>query len=226
MSPPRFGRSTFMRRTRTLRSLSGASPPPDGRTRRLWPTTPRACSWRRCGSSPTIGRTITTGAKCEARLNSFPNFLTEIDGLDIHFIHVRSQHANALPIIVTHGWPGSIVEQLKIVEPLTDPTAYGGTAKRRVRRRHSVDARLRLLGQADRAGWNPPRIVNAWMTLDEAARLCALRGAGRRLGRADDRDHGRNRSARADRDPHQHGIHRRRRKSSRRCVRETGRLRT
>ena len=65
--------------------------------------------------------------KCEARLNALPNYLTEIDGLDIHFIHVRSPHANALPIIVTHGWPGSIVEQLKIVEPLTNPTAYGGT---------------------------------------------------------------------------------------------------
>ena len=67
--------------------------------------------------------------KIEARLNSFPNFITEIDGLDIHFIHVKSKHENALPIIVTHGWPGSIVEQLKIIEPLTDPTAHGGTAE-------------------------------------------------------------------------------------------------
>src|SRR5262249_19728644 len=58
--------------------------------------------------------------RCEAKLNSLPNFLTEIDGLDIHFIHVRSKHENALPVIVTHGWPGSIVEQLKIIEPLTD----------------------------------------------------------------------------------------------------------
>src|SRR5918997_1541578 len=66
--------------------------------------------------------------KVEARLNSFPQFITEIDGLDIHFIHVRSQHADALPLIVTHGWPGSIIEQLKIVEPLTNPTAYGGSA--------------------------------------------------------------------------------------------------
>ena len=62
-------------------------------------------------------------------MNSYPNFMTRIDGLDIHFIHVRSRHENALPVIVTHGWPGSIVEQLKIVEPLTDPTAYGGTAE-------------------------------------------------------------------------------------------------
>ena len=66
--------------------------------------------------------------KCEAKLNALPNFVTEIDGLDIHFIHVRSQHEDALPLIVTHGWPGSIIEQLKIIEPLTDPTAHGGTA--------------------------------------------------------------------------------------------------
>src|ERR1700732_2823103 len=65
--------------------------------------------------------------RCEARLNALPNFLTEIDGLDIHFIHVRSRDEDALPLIITHGWPGSIVEQLKIIEPLTDPTAHGGS---------------------------------------------------------------------------------------------------
>src|SRR5580700_681308 len=66
-------------------------------------------------------------ARCEAKLNAVPNFVTEIDGLDIHFIHVRSQHEDALPLIVTHGWPGSVVEQLKIIDPLTNPTAHGGT---------------------------------------------------------------------------------------------------
>ena len=66
--------------------------------------------------------------KSEARINAVPNFITEIDGLDIHFIHARSKHENALPMIVTHGWPGSIIEQMKIIEPLTDPTAHGGTA--------------------------------------------------------------------------------------------------
>src|SRR5690242_14533825 len=66
--------------------------------------------------------------KVEARLNAVPNFITEIDGLDIHFIHVRSKHENALPLIVTHGWPGSVIEQLKLIEPLTNPTAHGGTA--------------------------------------------------------------------------------------------------
>ena len=64
----------------------------------------------------------------EAKLNTLPNFMTEIDGLDIHFIHVRSKHENALPIILTHGWPGSFIEMLKVIEPLTNPTAYGGTA--------------------------------------------------------------------------------------------------
>src|SRR4051812_6984868 len=66
--------------------------------------------------------------KCEASLNAMPQFVTEIDGLDIHFIHVRSQHEDALPLIVNHGWPGSIIEQLKIIVRLTDPTAHGGSA--------------------------------------------------------------------------------------------------
>src|SRR5580698_11077847 len=66
--------------------------------------------------------------KVEARLNALPNFITHIDGLDIHFIHVRSKHKNALPLIVTHGWPGSVIEQLKIVDPLTNPTAHGASA--------------------------------------------------------------------------------------------------
>jgi hypothetical protein len=65
---------------------------------------------------------------CEAKLNALPQFITEIDGLDIHFIHVRSRHEDALPLIVTHGWPGSIIEQLKIIEPLTNPTAHGASA--------------------------------------------------------------------------------------------------
>ena len=66
--------------------------------------------------------------KCEAKLKALPQFMAEIDGLDIHFIHVRSNHEDALPLIVTHGWPGSIIEQLKIIEPLTDPTSHGGSA--------------------------------------------------------------------------------------------------
>ena len=91
--------------------------------------------------------------------------MTEIDGLDIHFIHVRSQHENALPIIVTHGWPGSIIEQLKIIEPLTNPTAYGGTRSGRLPPGDPVAAGPRLLGQADRDRLGPHRIARAWAVL-------------------------------------------------------------
>jgi pimeloyl-ACP methyl ester carboxylesterase len=103
--------------------------------------------------------------RCEARLNAFPNFITEIDGLDIHFIHARSKHDSALPIIITHGWPGSIVEQLKIIEPLTDPTAHGGKAEDAF---HVIIPSMPGYGFSGRptsAGWNPPRIAAAWMTL-------------------------------------------------------------
>jgi pimeloyl-ACP methyl ester carboxylesterase len=103
--------------------------------------------------------------KIEARLNSFPNFITNVDGLDVHFIHVRSKHENALPIIVTHGWPGSIIEQLKIIEPLTDPEAHGGRAEDAF---HVVIPSIPGYGFSERptaAGWNPPRIAQAWVTL-------------------------------------------------------------
>jgi pimeloyl-ACP methyl ester carboxylesterase len=103
--------------------------------------------------------------KAEARLNSFPQFTTEIDGLDIHFIHVKSKHENALPIIITHGWPGSIIEQLKIIRPLTDPTAFGGTEADAF---HVVIPSLPgygFSGKPKEAGWNPPRIAKAWAVL-------------------------------------------------------------
>jgi pimeloyl-ACP methyl ester carboxylesterase len=103
--------------------------------------------------------------KCEAKLNTLPQFMTEIDGLDIHFIHVRSRHADALPLIVTHGWPGSIIEQLKIIEPLTDPTAHGGTAADAF---HLVIPSLPGYGFSAKptaTGWGPPRTARAWVTL-------------------------------------------------------------
>jgi pimeloyl-ACP methyl ester carboxylesterase len=103
--------------------------------------------------------------KCEARLNAIPQFITEIDGLDIHFIHVRSKHENALPMIVTHGWPGSIIEQLKIIEPLTDPTAHGGSAADAF---HLVIPSLPGYGYSGKPtepGWNPVSIARAWATL-------------------------------------------------------------
>lgn len=104
-------------------------------------------------------------SKCEAKLNSLPNFVTEIDGLDVHFIHVRSQHENALPLIVTHGWPGSIIEQLKIIEPLTNPTAYGAAAADAF---HLVIPSLPGHGFSAKpasTGWDPARIARAWVTL-------------------------------------------------------------
>ncbi|ESY80861.1 multidrug MFS transporter [Mesorhizobium sp. LNHC221B00] len=100
--------------------------------------------------------------KCETYLNGLPQFVTEIDGLDIHFIHIRSKHANALPIIVTHGWPGSIIEQLKIIGPLTDPTAHGGSAA------DAFDLVIPSLpghgfsGKPTAPGWDPIRIARAW----------------------------------------------------------------
>ena len=103
--------------------------------------------------------------KVEARLNALPQFVTEIDGLDIHFIHVRSKHANALPLIVTHGWPGSPIEQLKLIEPLTNPTAHGGTAADAF---HVVIPSMPgfgFSGKPTAGGWEPTRIARAWTML-------------------------------------------------------------
>jgi pimeloyl-ACP methyl ester carboxylesterase len=102
---------------------------------------------------------------CEAKLKALPNFITTIDGVDIHFIHVRSKNAKALPIIITHGWPGSIIEQLKIIAPLTDPTAYGGKAE------DAFDVVIPSLpgygfsGKPTATGWDPIRIARAWIVL-------------------------------------------------------------
>ena len=102
---------------------------------------------------------------CEANLNARPQFVTEIDGLDIHFIHVRSQHEDALPLIVNHGWPGSIIEQLKIIDRLTDPTAYGGSAA------DAFDVVIPSMpgygfsGKPANTGWGPERMGRAWAQL-------------------------------------------------------------
>jgi pimeloyl-ACP methyl ester carboxylesterase len=103
--------------------------------------------------------------KCEARLNAFPQFITEIDGLDIHFVHVRSKHENALPLVVCHGWPGSVIEQMKIVDLLTDPTAHGGSAS------DAFDVVIPNMpgygfsGKPTETGWGPERIGRAWVEL-------------------------------------------------------------
>ena len=102
---------------------------------------------------------------CEARLNALPQFLTEIHGLDIHFVHARSQHEDALPLIITHGWPGSVVEQLKIVDPLINPTAHGGSASDAF---HVVIPSMPgfgFSGKPTRPGWDCPRIALAWTEL-------------------------------------------------------------
>jgi pimeloyl-ACP methyl ester carboxylesterase len=103
--------------------------------------------------------------KCEGKLNDLPHFMTEIDGLDIHFIHVRSQHEGALPLIVTHGWPGSVIEQLKIIEPLTNPTAHGASAADAF---HLVIPSLPGHGFSAKpatTGWDPVRIARVWVVL-------------------------------------------------------------
>src|SRR5271167_3887001 len=103
--------------------------------------------------------------KCEAKLNARPQFIAEIDGLDIHFIHVRSRHEHALPLIVTHGWPGSVIEQLKIIDPLTNPTAHGASAS------DAFDVVIPSLpgygfsGKPTATGWDPDRIARAWIVL-------------------------------------------------------------
>jgi pimeloyl-ACP methyl ester carboxylesterase len=103
--------------------------------------------------------------KAEAKLNALPQFMTNIDGIDIHFIHVRSRHQNALPVIITHGWPGSVIEQLKVIGPLTDPTVHGGSAE------DAFDVVIPSLpgygfsGRPTGTGWDPDRIARAWAEL-------------------------------------------------------------
>jgi pimeloyl-ACP methyl ester carboxylesterase len=103
--------------------------------------------------------------RAETRLNAYPNFITSIDGLDIHFIHVKSKQPNALPVIITHGWPGSILEQIKIIDPLTNPTAFGGTAA------DAFDVVIPSLpgygfsGKPTTTGWDPQHVARAWVVL-------------------------------------------------------------
>ncbi len=142
--------------------------------------------------------------RCEAQLNALPQFVTEIDGLDIHFIHVRSKHANALPVIITHGWPGSIIEQLKVIAPLTDPTAHGGTAA------EAFDVVIPSLpghgfsGKPTATGWDPTADRARLERADAAPGLHALHRPGRRLGQRGHRADGAANAAGPDRHPHQH----------------------
>jgi pimeloyl-ACP methyl ester carboxylesterase len=120
--------------------------------------------------------------KVEARLNALPNFVTEIDGLDIHFIHVRSKHENAMPLVVTHGWPGSVIEQFKIIDPLTNPTAYGASASDAF---HLVIPSLPgygLSGKPTQTGWGPERTARAWVVLMKRLGYAKFAAQGGDLG--------------------------------------------
>src|SRR4029450_13342478 len=169
--------------------------------------------------------------KCEAKLKALPNFITTIDGLDIHFIHVRSKNPNALPMIITHGWPGSIVEQLKIIDPLTNPTGHGG------KEWDAFDVLVPSMpgygfsGKPTSTGWGAEHIARAWIVLMKrlgytkfvaqggdwgalitdfmgveapAARIHEICSARRRLGCSDHRLHGGRGTSGIDRHPHQH----------------------
>jgi len=120
--------------------------------------------------------------KCEARLNALSQFKTEIDELDIHFIHVRSKHENALPLIVTHGWPGSVIEQLKIVDPLTNPTANGASASDAFHLVIPLMPGYGFSGKPTTTGWDPRPHRTFLDCADEAARIHAICGSRRRLG--------------------------------------------
>ena len=129
--------------------------------------------------------------RCQTKLNALPQFKTEIDGLDIHFIHVRSRHDDALPLILTHGWPGSIIELLKVIDPLTNPTAHGGNASDAF---HVVIPSMPGYGYSDKPGapgWGPDHIASCLGRADEAPRIRPLRCARRRLGSGCHRPDGR-----------------------------------
>ena len=164
----------------------------------------KACSSRRSRQLARYWATDYDWRKVEAKLNALPQFITEIDGLDIHFIHVRSKHENALPLIVTHGWPGSIIEQMKIIDPLTNPTAHGGTASDAFDLVIPSMPGYGFLRQTDhhRVGSRPHRACLG--RADEAPRLHEIRGARRRLGRGHHRTYGRAGASGIARHSHQH----------------------
>ena len=141
--------------------------------------------------------------KCEARLNALPQFKTEIDGVDIHFIHVKSRHEDALPLIMTHGWPGSVIELLETIGPLTDPTAHGGRAEDAFDLVLAVHPRVRLLGRADRARLVRRPRRGSVAEAHAPRRLHPLRRPGGRRGRGCHRRDGPSGTRGADRHPHE-----------------------
>ena len=173
--------------------------------------------------------------KFEERFAALPHFITEIDGVDIHFIHVRSEHEDALPLIVTHGWPGSTIEQLKIIDPLTNPDGARRERGGRLPSRDPVAAGPRVLGQADRDRLGPHSHRAGVGRADGAPRIHRVRGAGRRLGQCRHRADGSAEAPGPAGHPHQHAGDRSarrlegarvRRSEARRASRPTRRRRT
>ena len=162
---PRRRLRTFVHASPQRVSLRGSRPKVASCIRWETPSRRRASSWRRWRRSCATGAPSTTFGRVEARLNALPQFVTEIDDLDIHFIHVKSRHENALPVILIHGWPGSVVEMLSVVGPLTDPTAHGGSAE------DAFDVVIPsmpgygLSGKPTVSGWGPEHIASASVEL-------------------------------------------------------------
>ena len=149
--------------------------------------------------------------KAEAKLNALPQFVTTIDGLDIHFIHVRSHEKNALPLIITHGWPGSVLEQIKLIAPLTDPTAHGGKADDAF---HVIIPSMPGYGFSAKptsTGWGPERMGRAWAELMKRLGYTRYCGARRRLGCVCRRSDGFAGTSGTTCHPHQHACYRSRR---------------
>ena len=196
-------RSTWRSRRPRSTICAAASPRPAGRPGNWSPTARRACSWRRCRRSCRYWATEYDWRRCEARLNALPQFMTEIDGVDIHFIHVRSPHPDALPLIMTHGWPGSVVELLETVGPLTDPTAHGGRAE------DAFDLVLPSLpgygfsGEPTELGWDLGRTARAWAELMRRLGYTRYVAQGGDVGRRRHRRDGPPGTRGAARHPHQ-----------------------
>ena len=152
-------------RKRRSMTCAGASLRRDGPIRRPSPMESQGAQLAKLQELVRYWGTGYDWRKVEAKLNGLPQFVTTIDGIDIHFIHVRSRHKNALPVIITHGWPGSLIEQLKLIGPLTDPTAHGGSAE------DAFDVVIPSMpgygfsGRPTGTGWDPDHIARAWAEL-------------------------------------------------------------
>jgi hypothetical protein len=176
----------------------------------IWPdreTVPDASQGVQLATTQALARYWATEydwRKIEAKLNALPQFISEIDGLDIHFIHVRSKHENALPLIVTHGWPGSIVEQMKIIDPLTNPTAHGGSAS------DAFDVVIPSMpgygysGKPTTAGWDVAHIARAWVVLMKRLGYTQFVAQGGDWGAVITEQMGGGRTFGVARHPHQH----------------------